>query len=238
MRDVRQAVGLALTLWMFLTPIVYPASMVPDRFKWVLAVNPMSYLVEAYARRRARRSGPRARPARGARGHRPGRLCLRVLGVHALQARPSRICSDGLTRDRNGMSFESLQDLSDAPPSGARDPHAGNGTASCTDFWALQDVALRGRRRHDAGHHRRQRLGQEHAAAGHRRNHPADHGRVSVHGRVSSLLELGAGVNPEFTGRENVEFYGGVMGMTREEIAARPAVMEAMPGSASTSTGR
>ena len=28
--------------------IVYPASMVPDRFKWVLAVNPMSHLVEAY----------------------------------------------------------------------------------------------------------------------------------------------------------------------------------------------
>ena len=47
-RDVRQAVGLALTLWMFPDSIVYPASMVPDRFKWVLAVNPMSYLVEAY----------------------------------------------------------------------------------------------------------------------------------------------------------------------------------------------
>ena len=47
-RDVRQAIGLGLTLWMFLTPIVYRASIVPERYQWVLAVNPMSYVVEAY----------------------------------------------------------------------------------------------------------------------------------------------------------------------------------------------
>jgi ABC-type polysaccharide/polyol phosphate export permease len=47
-RDVRQVVGLGLTLWMFLTPIVYPASLVPDRYRWVLAVNPMSFVVDAY----------------------------------------------------------------------------------------------------------------------------------------------------------------------------------------------
>ena len=48
LRDVRQVVGLGLTLWMFLTPIVYPASMVPERFRWVLDLNPMAYLVGAY----------------------------------------------------------------------------------------------------------------------------------------------------------------------------------------------
>jgi lipopolysaccharide transport system permease protein len=37
-----------LTLWMFLTPIVYPASMVPARFQWVLDVNPMTAIVGAY----------------------------------------------------------------------------------------------------------------------------------------------------------------------------------------------
>ena len=46
--DVRPAVNLGLTLWMFLTPIVYPASQVPERFRWLLSLNPMSYLVEAY----------------------------------------------------------------------------------------------------------------------------------------------------------------------------------------------
>lgn len=48
LRDVRQVVGLVLTLWMFLTPIVYPASMVPERFRWVLDINPMSAIVDAY----------------------------------------------------------------------------------------------------------------------------------------------------------------------------------------------
>ena len=48
LRDVRQVVGLLLTLWMFLTPIVYPAALVPDRFKWVLDINPMTAVVDAY----------------------------------------------------------------------------------------------------------------------------------------------------------------------------------------------
>jgi homopolymeric O-antigen transport system ATP-binding protein len=59
---------------------------------------------------------------------------------------------------------------------------------------------------------------------------PATTGRIGVNGRVSSLLELGAGFNPEFTGRENVELYGVVLGMTREETAARLPAIEAFAG--------
>ena len=55
-------------------------------------------------------------------------------------------------------------------------------------------------------------------------------GHVAVHGRVSSLLELGAGFNPEFTGRENVELYGIVMGMSREETLARLPAIQAFSG--------
>jgi lipopolysaccharide transport system ATP-binding protein len=43
-------------------------------------------------------------------------------------------------------------------------------------------------------------------------------GEVHVRGRVAALLELGAGFNPEFTGRENVYLNGTVLGLTRSQV--------------------
>lgn len=44
-------------------------------------------------------------------------------------------------------------------------------------------------------------------------------GRIVTKGRIAALLELGAGFNPEFTGRENVFLNGEIMGLSRAEIA-------------------
>ena len=46
-------------------------------------------------------------------------------------------------------------------------------------------------------------------------------GSVQVHGRVSALIELGAGFHPEISGRENVFINGVMLGLTRREIARR-----------------
>lgn len=46
-------------------------------------------------------------------------------------------------------------------------------------------------------------------------------GQLSVRGRVSALLELGSGFNPEFTGRENVFINGAILGLSRDEMAER-----------------
>jgi ABC-type polysaccharide/polyol phosphate transport system ATPase subunit len=46
-------------------------------------------------------------------------------------------------------------------------------------------------------------------------------GRVAAGGRVASLLELGAGFHPEFTGRENVFLNGSIHGLSREQIRRR-----------------
>lgn len=49
-------------------------------------------------------------------------------------------------------------------------------------------------------------------------------GEVEVAGRISALLELGAGFNQEYTGIENVYLQGTMMGFTREEIQGKMEV--------------
>ena len=46
-------------------------------------------------------------------------------------------------------------------------------------------------------------------------------GKIEVKGKLSSLLELGAGFHPDFTGRENIYFNASIFGLTRNEIDAR-----------------
>ena len=52
-------------------------------------------------------------------------------------------------------------------------------------------------------------------------------GRVVTRGRVAALLELGAGFNPEFSGRENVFINGEIMGISRAEMQRNLPLIEA-----------
>ena len=46
-------------------------------------------------------------------------------------------------------------------------------------------------------------------------------GQIQTCGKLTSLLELGAGFHPDFTGRENIYFNASIFGLTRKEIEAR-----------------
>ena len=47
-RDLVNLVAFGVQLWMFATPVVYPASKIPARWAWLLAVNPMAPMVESF----------------------------------------------------------------------------------------------------------------------------------------------------------------------------------------------
>jgi lipopolysaccharide transport system permease protein len=47
-RDIRFALPFFVQFWMFATPVIYPASLVPAKWRWLLALNPMAGMVEGF----------------------------------------------------------------------------------------------------------------------------------------------------------------------------------------------
>lgn len=47
-RDVGHAIPFAMQIWMYLTPIVYPVSLVPEQWRWLYGLNPMAGVIEGF----------------------------------------------------------------------------------------------------------------------------------------------------------------------------------------------
>ena len=47
-RDIQYLLGLILLLWMYLTPVMYPVEIIPDRYRFVFSLNPMAVIINAY----------------------------------------------------------------------------------------------------------------------------------------------------------------------------------------------
>jgi ABC-type polysaccharide/polyol phosphate transport system ATPase subunit len=89
------------------------------------------------------------------------------------------------------------------------------------DFWALHDVSFEVKRGETfciVGENGSGKSTLLQMVAG--ILHPTS-GTVGIHGRVSALLELGAGFNPEFSGRDNVYLNGSILGLTTRQIDER-----------------
>ena len=89
------------------------------------------------------------------------------------------------------------------------------------DFWALRDVSLEVKRGEVLGIIGRNGAGKSTLLQAICGTVTPSSGSITVNGRVAALLELGAGFNPEFSGRENAYLNAALLGMTRSEIDAR-----------------
>ena len=47
-RDIQYILGLLIMVWMYLTPVIYPTEMFPDRFRFIFQLNPLAVFVNAY----------------------------------------------------------------------------------------------------------------------------------------------------------------------------------------------
>jgi lipopolysaccharide transport system ATP-binding protein len=89
------------------------------------------------------------------------------------------------------------------------------------EFWALQDVSFKVDEGEVLGLIGANGAGKSTLLKLLARITSPTKGRITLHGQVGSLLEVGTGFHPELTGRENIFLNGSILGMRRQEIAAR-----------------
>ncbi|MFN4295152.1 MAG: ABC transporter ATP-binding protein, partial [Thermoflexales bacterium] len=85
-------------------------------------------------------------------------------------------------------------------------------------FWALRDVSFTVERGSSVGLIGTNGAGKSTTLKLISRIIQPSSGTIAVRGRVTALLELGAGFHPELSGRDNIYLNGAVMGLTRKEI--------------------
>jgi ABC-type polysaccharide/polyol phosphate transport system ATPase subunit len=99
-----------------------------------------------------------------------------------------------------------------------------------SDFWALRDVSLSAERGEFLGIIGPNGSGKSTLLQILSGILQPTTGRVMTDGRIAALLELGAGFNPESTGRENVYINGEILGLSRKELNRVFSAIEAFAG--------
>src|SRR6202047_1166617 len=93
--------------------------------------------------------------------------------------------------------------------------------ASARDFWALRDVSFRISQGQSLGIIGENGAGKSTLLKVLSRITQPTTGTVKVYGRLASLLEVGTGFHPEFSGRDNVYLNGAMLGLSRREVRSR-----------------
>ncbi len=127
----------------------------------------------------------------------------------------------GAAQAHYGSLRESLVEAARAPFRRLRRGYGGGGNGDANTIWAVEDVSFEVNAGEIVGIIGRNGAGKSTLLKMLSRITEPTRGRISLYGRVGSLLEVGTGFHPELSGRENIFLNGAILGMSKLEIKSK-----------------
>ena len=213
--------GILFLAWLYLTPIIYPFSVIPAEIRRHRQAQPddghVTCATGPPVRREASRNGSSLAITRRGRS---GRWSSAWSFSTGSRAGWRKSCDRSPARRRGGQCLEEVP-AHQGTERLAEGHYPARPPGCAEDFWALRDVSFEVYQGETFGLIGENGSGKSTMLKCLTKILRPNRGTVAVNGKVSALLELGAGFHPELSGRENVYLNGAILGLSQKELRRR-----------------